>query len=143
MDEFEYNREQVMQSKTLIETEFEMATSGTLMSLDFLESGQTERRWGVEEGAVTYKQRFIENLGTLRTEVELLKTRADNFVAALQECVNALEQDEENAVAAQQALQESLKAAEAPPRQSAEGAGGGPGAFGDVDDLQNNDSDGE
>lgn len=65
---------------------------------DRVSVSQTERRWGVEEGAVTFRKTYEQSMGALHHEFRAMDERLADFVAALTDAKRALD-DADNAAA--------------------------------------------
>ncbi|MDO5093680.1 MAG: hypothetical protein Q4D79_09725 [Propionibacteriaceae bacterium] len=113
-NEFEYDRSQTASSQKTMSDEAAPAAREIADLLETVATSQTERKWGVESGALDYKNRYERNLHTLRLEFLDLEKRIQDFVEALQASANALEANEQDAEAAQLALQQKLAEQERP-----------------------------
>ncbi len=65
---------------------------------DRVSTSQTERRWGVEDGAVTFRKNYEQSLGALHHEFRAMDERLAEFVEALTAAKRALD-DADNAAA--------------------------------------------
>lgn len=109
MTGFEFDSAQTAQSQALI-GEHQDTVAQAAQQLSAVAYGQNERKWGIEDGALTYRESLIGNAQMLHDEVQILTRRAQNFTDALRACVSALEATEADATAAQQKLLDQLAA---------------------------------
>lgn len=65
---------------------------------DRVSVSQTERRWGVEEGAVTFRKTYEQSMGALHHEFRAMTERIVDFIEALDAAKRALD-DADNAAA--------------------------------------------
>lgn len=108
-EKFEYNREQTAKSQATIRDDAAPAARDIANYLENEGTSQSERKWGVEAGALAYKRNYEENLFVVRDEFLNLEKRLQEFVEALEESTRTLEANEQNTEEAQAILQQKLQ----------------------------------
>ncbi|MDO5068432.1 MAG: hypothetical protein Q4D96_14230 [Propionibacteriaceae bacterium] len=78
---------------------------------DGLTVTQGATQWGHREtGTLTFKNRYLEHLTQIKTDLDSLKENLGTFAAALQVCQNSLQETEGDIKAGQEALQQAITA---------------------------------
>lgn len=123
-EKFEYNREQTAKSQAIIHDDAAPAARDIANYLENQGTSQSERKWGVESGALQYKASYEKNLFILSENFLKLEERLQEFVEALAESAKTLEENEQNTEAVQVIIQQTLQ-----PQSGPEYAANKPGPY--------------
>ncbi len=108
-EKFEYNREQTAKSQAIIHDDAAPAARDIANYLELQGTSQSERKWGVESGALQYKKSYESNLFVLSNNFLKLEERLQEFVEALAESAKTLEENEQNIEEAQAIIEQKVQ----------------------------------
>ncbi len=107
-DRAEYDRERIDAILKMMREDTSPAALSAADKLDTIASSQDERRWGVEDGARLFRDRYTGDRDALYRDFLALDRRILDFAQELAAMQTSLSEDEANIVGGQQSLLERI-----------------------------------